>query len=101
MDWIFATFARHDLHDQIGYIPQKGNLFSGTIESNLLYADENASQETLKEAVEIAQASEFIDSKPEGFANGNFPGRDKYFRRAETTPVHCPCAGQETTHLHF
>lgn len=56
-----------DLHDKIGYIPQKGNLFSGTIESNLLYADENASEEILKEAVEIAQASEFIYSKPEGF----------------------------------
>ncbi len=56
-----------DLHDQIGYIPQKGNLFSGTIKSNLLYADENASEETLKEAVEIAQAGEFIYAKPEGF----------------------------------
>jgi len=56
-----------DLHDQIGYIPQKGNLFSGTIESNLLYADDNASKETLEEAVGIAQASEFIYAKPEGF----------------------------------
>ena len=56
-----------DLHDQIGYIPQKGNLFSGTIKSNLLYADENASKETLEEAVEIAQAGEFIYAKPEGF----------------------------------
>ena len=61
------SVRQEDLHDQIGYIPQKGNLFSGTIESNLLYADENASQETLEEAVDIAQASEFIYNKPEGF----------------------------------
>jgi ATP-binding cassette subfamily B multidrug efflux pump len=56
-----------DLRDKIGYVPQKGMLFSGTIESNLLYADENASNETLKESVDIAQASEFIFEKPEGF----------------------------------
>jgi ATP-binding cassette, subfamily B, multidrug efflux pump len=60
--------TQHDLRAQVGYVPQKSNLFSGTIESNLLYADENASQEILTEAVQIAQASEFIDSKPEGVA---------------------------------
>jgi ATP-binding cassette subfamily B multidrug efflux pump len=57
-----------DLRDKIGYIPQKGMLFSGTIESNLLYADQNASPETVKEAAEIAQASEFIFDKPEGLS---------------------------------
>ncbi len=57
-----------DLRDKIGYIPQKGTLFSGTIESNLLYADQNASPETLREAADIAQASEFILAKPEGFS---------------------------------
>jgi ATP-binding cassette subfamily B multidrug efflux pump len=56
-----------DLRDKIGYIPQKGMLFSGTIESNLLYADQNASPETLQEAADIAQASEFILANPEGF----------------------------------
>jgi ATP-binding cassette subfamily B multidrug efflux pump len=55
-----------DLRDKIGYIPQKGMLFSGTVESNLRYADENASQESLREATDIAQASEFIFEKPEG-----------------------------------
>jgi ATP-binding cassette subfamily B protein len=58
--------TQHELRDQIGYIPQKGTLFSGTIESNLLYGDENASEEELKVAADIAQASEFIYSKPEG-----------------------------------
>jgi ATP-binding cassette subfamily B multidrug efflux pump len=57
-----------DLRDRIGYIPQKGMLFSGTIESNLLYADHNASPETLQEAADIAQASEFILANPEGFS---------------------------------
>jgi ATP-binding cassette subfamily B multidrug efflux pump len=56
-----------DLRDKIGYIPQRGMLFSGTIESNLLYADESASPETLQEAADIAQASEFILANPEGF----------------------------------
>jgi ATP-binding cassette subfamily B protein len=57
---------QHDLRDKIGYIPQKGLLFSGTIESNLLYADKNAGPEVLKEAVEIAQAREFVFSKDGG-----------------------------------
>jgi ATP-binding cassette subfamily B protein len=59
--------GQHDLRDRIGYIPQQGMLFSGTIESNLLYGDQNATQETVEEAAEIAQASEFISSKEDGF----------------------------------
>ncbi|MEJ2597476.1 MAG: ABC transporter ATP-binding protein [Anaerolineales bacterium] len=57
---------QHDLRDKIGYIPQKGMLFSGTVSSNLRYADENAPEEGLLEAADIAQASEFIFEKPEG-----------------------------------
>jgi len=57
---------QHELRDRIGFVPQKSNLFSGTIESNLRYADENASDDELKLAADIAQAGEFIDSKPEG-----------------------------------
>lgn len=59
---------QHDLRAKIGYVPQKSVLFSGTIESNLRYADENASAGDLQEAADIAQASEFISSKPEGMA---------------------------------
>jgi ATP-binding cassette subfamily B multidrug efflux pump len=59
--------SQHDLRDKIGYIPQKGMLFSGTIGSNLRYADENAPEASLKEAAGIAQASEFIFENPEGF----------------------------------
>jgi ATP-binding cassette subfamily B protein len=57
-----------DLRDKIGYIPQRGMLFSGTIESNLRFADEDASPETLNRAVEIAQAAEFIKADPVGMA---------------------------------
>jgi ATP-binding cassette subfamily B multidrug efflux pump len=55
-----------DLRDKIGYVPQRGMLFSGTIESNLRYADENADEETLKKAIEIAQAAEFVYAKEDG-----------------------------------
>ena len=57
-----------DLRNKIGYIPQKGMLFSGTMESNLRYADKNATPEDLRSAIEIAQASEFIFASPEGLS---------------------------------
>jgi ATP-binding cassette, subfamily B, multidrug efflux pump len=60
--------TQHDLRARIGYVPQKATLFSGTIETNLRYADENASEEAMAEAVEIAQATEFVTSRPEGLA---------------------------------
>ncbi|MBI1256692.1 MAG: ATP-binding cassette domain-containing protein [Chloroflexi bacterium] len=59
---------QQELREQLGYIPQKANLFSGTIESNLRYADADAPLELLQEATEIAQASNFIAEKPEGLA---------------------------------
>jgi len=55
-----------DLRDQIGFVPQEGTLFSGTIKSNLLYADKDATEKVLKESADIAQASEFIYSSEEG-----------------------------------
>jgi len=58
--------TQYDLRDKIGFIPQKSNLFSGTIESNLLYANENASEEDLNTAVVVAQAAEIVASRPEG-----------------------------------
>ena len=57
---------QHDLRDQIGYAPQKGVLFSGTVGSNLRLADEEASDETLRESIEIAQAADFVFDNPEG-----------------------------------
>ena len=55
--------SQKDLRDIIGYAPQKGLLFSGTIESNIKYSDETMSDEKMKTAAKIAQATEFIESK--------------------------------------
>jgi ATP-binding cassette subfamily B multidrug efflux pump len=58
--------TQHELRDKIGYVPQKGVLFSGTIESNLRYADEDATEDMLTDAIDIAQVTEFVNSNPEG-----------------------------------
>lgn len=55
-----------DLRDRIGYVPQKGVLFSGTIDSNLRYGKDEASKEEVEKAAEVAQAAEFIRNKEEG-----------------------------------
>ena len=55
--------SQKDLRDIIGFVPQKGLLFSGTIESNIKYADDNMSDEKMYKAAEIAQATEFIETK--------------------------------------
>lgn len=59
--------TQHELREKIGYVPQKGVLFSGTINSNLRYGKKDVSEETVRKAAEIAQASEFIDVKPKKF----------------------------------
>ena len=59
--------AKQELCDRIGYVPQKSILFSGTIDSNLRYGCVNASEEEIKKAAEIAQASEFIEEKDEKY----------------------------------
>ena len=59
--------SQKDLRDIIGFVPQKGVLFSGTIESNIKYAEDNMSDEQMVKAAEIAQATEFIESKPEKY----------------------------------
>jgi ATP-binding cassette, subfamily B, multidrug efflux pump len=58
--------SQQDLREHIGYIPQKANLFSGTIGSNLRFADENAPEERVEEAMHVSQAAEFIKSDPDG-----------------------------------
>ena len=59
--------TQHDLRDKIGYVPQKGVLFSGTIASNILYGNPNGAEEEMIEAASIAQATEFIDEKPKKY----------------------------------
>ena len=58
---------QQELRDKIGYVPQKGMLFSGTVASNLRYADHSASQQQLEESAQVAQASEFIGELEQGY----------------------------------
>jgi ATP-binding cassette, subfamily B, multidrug efflux pump len=60
------TITRKDLRKVIGYVPQKSILFSGTIKSNLLYADKNSTTDNIEKASSVAQATEFISSKEDG-----------------------------------
>ena len=75
--------SQEALRDIIGYVPQKGILFSGTIESNIKYSDENMSDEQMKQAADIAQATEFINEKelkykdPIAQGGGNVSGGQK------------------------
>jgi ATP-binding cassette, subfamily B, multidrug efflux pump len=59
---------QEDLRARIGYVPQKAVLFSGTIASNIRFGREAASDDDIKNAARIAQAAEFIDHRPEGYA---------------------------------
>lgn len=59
--------SQQALRGQLGYVPQKAFLFSGTIESNIAYVNEDMPQERVQQAADIAQAAEFIASKEEGF----------------------------------
>ncbi len=60
--------SQKELRSHIGLVPQKGVLFSGTIESNIKYGGDFVTDEDMKEAAAIAQATEFIDSKKDGYA---------------------------------
>ena len=55
--------TQHDLREKIGYVPQKGVLFSGNVASNILYGNPDGTQEEMEEAAKIAQATEFIEQK--------------------------------------
>ncbi|MDP4120997.1 MAG: ABC transporter ATP-binding protein, partial [Bacillota bacterium] len=57
----------HDLREKIGYVPQKGVLFSGTIADNIAYSNDELSMDKIKFAAEVAQAAEFIDESEEGY----------------------------------
>ena len=61
------NISMHDLRSELGYVPQKGMLFSGTIASNLRFGNPDASDEDVVKAAQIAQATEFIDNKAEKY----------------------------------
>ena len=59
--------TQHELREKLGYVPQKGLLFSGDIASNIMFGNPDGSEEEMIEAAQIAQATEFIDAKPDGY----------------------------------
>ena len=59
--------TQHELREKLGYVPQKGLLFSGDIASNIMFGNPGGSESEMTEAAEIAQAAEFIDAKPDGY----------------------------------
>ena len=61
--------TQKEVRSRLGYVPQKGVLFSGTIDSNIRYGKTDISETEVKEAAEVAQATEFIDAKPEQYAS--------------------------------
>lgn len=61
------NISMSELREEIGFVPQKGVLFSGTIASNLKFGRQNATEEEIKEAAEIAQAADFIEEKSDGY----------------------------------
>ena len=78
--------VRHvSMHDliRIGVVPQKGLLFSGTIESNIKYGAPDLSDEELAEVIDVAQAKEFIETKPLGVKRAYFSGWYKRIRWTE------------------
>lgn len=58
--------SQHELHQKIGYVPQRSNLFSGTIDSNLRLGNEEATQQEIQTAIEIAQATNFVSEREDG-----------------------------------
>ena len=61
------NLTQHELRDKLGYVPQKGVLFSGNIASNIMFGNPAGSEQEMTEAAQIAQAVEFIDTKPERY----------------------------------
>ena len=77
------NLSQSDLHSRIGLVPQKSFLFSGSIRDNLLYGDENADEERLALALDVAQCNEFVSALPDGIESPvsqnatNFSGGQK------------------------
>ena len=88
-DWSLSELRR-----RIGYVPQQGMLFSGTVETNLKFAGDCVSDEDMREAARVAQAEEFIEERPEGYDAPHLPGRHQRLRRPAPAPRHRARPGQ-------
>lgn len=81
--------SQTELRKRIGFVPQKGILFSGTIESNIKYGKEDISDEEMTKAAEIAQAEEFIELKDDKYNSEIAQRRKQCIWRAKTETVNC------------
>ena len=87
MDGIdIKQYSFEQLREQIGVVPQRAVLFTGTIESNLKWGNEHATKEQMEQALRIAQAEEFVSRLPKGL-------QTEVFRRTKTASDHCPRIG--------
>ena len=93
--------SQKSLRDAIGYVPQKGVLFSGTIDSNLKYGKEDASMEELEDAVRTAQAMDFIEEKTDGFNEPVAQGGTTVSGGQKHAPFHRTGAGEKAADLYI
>ena len=88
-----------DLRQQIGFVPQKGVLFSGTIASNLRFGNAEATDAQVVQAAQIAQAEEFIEEKTGENMNLRSLRAERTCPEAEAASCHCPCHRKTSENL--
>ena len=93
--------SQHQLREMIGYVPQKGMLFSGTVASNLRYGKEDATGQELQEALATAQAADFVNAMDEAGGFPHLPGGHQRLRRPAAAALHCPRPGPQGAHLYL
>ena len=94
------SMSQKELRDRLGYVPQKGVLFSGTIDSNIRYGKTDISEEQVKKAAMVAQAQDFIEEKPHGYESP-VARRNQCFRWTEAETFHCKGSGKGSGDLYF
>ena len=96
-----CDITQYELRDKLGYVPQKGVLFSGTIATNILYGKEDGSIADMERAADIAQAVEFIDSKKEKYDSAIAQGGGQRIRWTEAEAIHCKgnCKGAKSIYI--
>jgi ATP-binding cassette subfamily B protein len=82
------SLNQHDLRERIGFVPQKGLLFSGTIDSNMRIGKPDVDPEAVREAIETAQAADFVFGKPEGLEAEVAQGEARISRDGQKAKAH-------------
>lgn len=93
--------SQHTLHSKLGYVPQKGVLFSGTIASNIAYSNDAMSDADIHMAADIAQASDFIEEKEEQYDSPIAQGLVPTFQVARSSVSPLPAPSPESRRFTF